>query len=71
MTFATCGYPLEKGTDLWGAALLRWCKHSDMEYLGMYCHRDLGVKEEFMNERVEADVRNYAHALYAAVQKGR
>ncbi len=70
MTFATCGYPPEKGTDLWGAALLRWCKHSGMEYLGMYCHRDTGVKEEFMNERVEADVRNYAHALYTAVKKG-
>ena len=71
MTFATCGYPLEKGTDLWGAALLRWCKHSGMEYLGMYCHRDLGSGQEFMNDRVEADVRNYAHALYTAVKKGR
>ena len=71
MTFATCGYPLEKGTDLWGAALLRWCKHSEMEYLGMYCHRDTGIKEDFMNERIEADVRNYAHALYKAVEKGR
>ena len=71
VTFATCGYPLEKGTDLWGAALLRWCKHSNMEYLGMYCHRDLGIKEKFMNDRVEADVRSYAHALYRALEKGR
>ena len=67
MTFVTCGYPPEKGADLWGAGLLRWCKHSGMEYLGMYCHRDTGSKEEFMNPRVDADVRNYAHALYQTV----
>ena len=64
MTFATCGYPPHKGTDLWGAALLRWCKHSEMEYLGMYHHRDTGKKEEFMNEQVDTDLRNYARALH-------
>ena len=67
VTFATCGYPPEKGTDLWGAALLRWCKHSEMEYLGMYCHRDTGDKAEFMNEHVDSDVRRFARALHTAV----
>ena len=67
MTFVTCGYPPEKGADLWGAGLLRWCKHCGMEYLGMYCHRDTGNKDEFMNPRVDADVRSYARALYQTV----
>ena len=67
VTFATCGYPPEKGADLWGAGLLRWCKHSEMEYLGMYCHRDTGNKVEFMNERVDADVRQFARALHTTV----
>lgn len=67
VTFTTCGYPPEKGADLWGAALLRWCKHSGSRYLGMYCHRDTGNKDEFMNERVDADVRAYARALCTSV----
>ncbi len=67
VTFTTCGYPPEKGADLWGAGLLRWCKHGEMEYLGMYCHRDTGNKAEFMNERVDADVRQYARALHSTV----
>lgn len=69
VTFATCGYPPEKGADLWGAGLLRWCKHSKMEYLGMYCHRDTGDKANFMNEHVDADVRQYARALYATMER--
>ena len=33
----------------------------------MYCHRDTGNKDEFMNPRVDADVRSYARALYQTV----
>ena len=25
---ATCGYPVEKGADLWEAGMQRYCKHS-------------------------------------------
>ena len=66
-TITTCGYSQDKGADLWEEGLRRWCKHGEMDYLGMYCRRDTGKKDEFMNERVEFDVRDFAHALYVMV----
>lgn len=66
-TITTCGYEPGKGADLWEEGLRRWCKHGDMDYLGMYCHRDMGKKEAFMTEQVEFDVRDFAHALYVMV----
>lgn len=66
-TITTCGYNPNKGADLWEEGLRRWCKHGDMDYLGMFCHRDTGKKEEFMDEKTEFDVRDFAHALYIMV----
>ena len=31
---ATCGYPVEKGADLWEAGMQRYCKHSRLRLLG-------------------------------------
>lgn len=31
----TCGYPPEKGADLWEDGIKRYCKHSRLSYLGM------------------------------------
>ena len=66
-TLTTCGYKPSHGADLWEEALKRWCKHGEMDYLGMYCRRDTGKKEEFMDEKTEFDVRDFAHALYITV----
>ncbi|MCF2661067.1 flavodoxin family protein [Pseudoflavonifractor phocaeensis] len=66
-SITTCGYKPEYGADLWEEALKRWCKHGEMDYLGMYCRRDTGKKEEFMDEKTEFDVRDFAHALYITV----
>ena len=66
-TLTTCGYKPSHGADLWEEALKRWCKHGEMDYLGMYCRRDMGKKEEFMDEKTEFDVRDFAHALYITV----
>lgn len=66
-TLTTCGYPENKGADLWEEGLRRWCKHGEMDYLGMFCRRDTGKEAEFMNERVEFDIRDFAHALYIMV----
>lgn len=68
-TITTCGYSRDKGADLWEEGLRRWCRHGGMDYLGMYCRRDTGKKDEFMNEQVDADVRDFAHALYVTVGK--
>ena len=66
-TLTTCGYKPSHGADLWEEALKRWCKHGEMDYLGMYCRRDTGKKEEFMDEKTEFYVRVFAHALYITV----
>lgn len=66
-TLTTCGYRPEKGADLWEEGLKRWCKHGEMDYLGMYCRRDYGPGKPFMDEDAEFDVRDFAHALYIMV----
>jgi len=67
-TLVTCGYPPEKGADVWETGLKRWCKHCRAPYLGMFCHQDLGRKDVFMNDKVEQDVRSFARSIIAAVQ---
>jgi len=66
-TITTCGYKPNKGADLWEEGLRRWCDHAEMDYLGMFCRRDIGKKEDFTNPQVEFDVRDFAHALYIMV----
>ena len=62
-TLVTCGYPAEKGADLWIDGLKRWCKHGKMNYLGAFCHRDLGRDVPFMTEEAEEEARAFARRL--------
>ena len=64
---ATCGYPAEKGSDLWEEGLRRWCKHGKMNYIGMLTLRDLGGEVPFMTEAYEEQTRTYARALVKSV----
>ena len=48
-TLVTCGYPPEKGADLWEAGLKRYCKHSQLRYLGMLAEHDPGYRATFMD----------------------
>lgn len=66
-TLVTCGYAPQEGADLWEEGLRRWCKHGDMDYLGMHCLRDYGPSRPFLNEAAEFDIRDFAHALYIMV----
>ena len=66
-SIATCGYRPEKGTDLWEEGLKRWCKHGEMDYLGMFCRRDTGDAKAFLDSKTEFDIRDFAHALYIMV----
>ena len=36
---ATCGYPVEKGADLWEAGMQRYCKHSRLRHRWARCSR--------------------------------
>ena len=62
-TLVTCGYPEEKGADLWEAGLRRWCRHGGMEYMGMLCARDLGRDVPFLTEEKERSARRFARML--------
>ena len=64
---ASCGYHPDRGADLWDEGLKRWCKHGEMDYLGMLCRRDFGPQEPFMNEERDEAARDFAHALYLTV----
>ena len=60
---ATCGYPAEKGSDLWEEGLRRWCKHGKMDYLGMLTLRDFGGDAPFMTEAYKEQTRAFAREL--------
>lgn len=38
----TCGYKVEYGADLFEQGMIRYCKHSQLDYLGMLAVRDKG-----------------------------
>ena len=63
VALATCGYPAEKGSDVWSEGLRRWCKHGKMDYRGMLTLRDLGGEVPFMTEAYEEQTRAFAREL--------
>lgn len=65
---ATCGYPPEKGADLWEEGLKRFCRHGGLEYMGIFCRRDRGGAEPFLNEEREQAARDFAQALQMTVR---
>ncbi|MCI9157340.1 MAG: flavodoxin family protein [Lawsonibacter sp.] len=67
-TIVTCGYPPEQGADLWEEGLKRWCRHGNMEYLGILCRRDWGGAEPFLNEEREQAARDFAQALHMTIR---
>lgn len=70
-SIVTCGYPAEKGADLWEAGLKRVCRHIGMEYMGTFCRRDRGRDKPFLDEEKVRAVRDFAQALGLAIQVDR
>lgn len=63
----TCGYRPEKGADLFEEGLRRYCKHSDLRYLGSHAERHLGYDTAFMDEGKEGRTRKFARELLESV----
>ncbi len=59
----TCGYPVEKGADLYEEMMKRYCKHCGFIYDGMLAERQRNLKEPFMNEAKENHARQFAKSL--------
>jgi len=60
---ATCGYPPEQGADLWEHGVERYCRHSQLNYLGMLAERHMGYQTVFMDEDKERRAREFAREL--------
>ncbi len=59
----TCGYPVDTATELFVEALKRFCKHTQMEYLGMIGERQRNLNEPFMDEEKHRHAMEFAHQL--------
>lgn len=65
----TCGYPVEKGTDLFEEGMKRYCKHCGLIYGGMLAERQRNLKESFMSADKEEHAREFARkALEEIIQ---
>ena len=65
---ATCGYPPERGADLWEEGVKRFCRYGNLEYLGILCHQDRGRGEPFMNEDRAQAARDFARAIWMTIR---
>ena len=68
VSIATCGYPPEKGAGLWEEGLKLFCRHSELEYMGLFCRRDRGGMEPFLNEEREQAARDFAQAIRMSIR---
>lgn len=58
----TCGYRPERGADLFLEGMRRWCRHTEMRWLGALTERHMGYGTAFM------DGEKAAHAVEFARQ---
>ena len=59
----TCGYPPEKGADLWESGIRRYCKHSQLQYAGMLAEHDPGYNKAFMSPEKAERAAQFAARL--------
>lgn len=63
----SCGYRPEKGTDLFEEGMRRYCRHSQLRYLGSHAERHLGYGVEFMDDGKAQRTRDFAKKLLESV----
>lgn len=64
----TCGYRPEHGADLFEEGIKRYCKHSQLKYLGMLAERDLGYRSVFITDDKFEHSRSFAKMLISDEQ---
>jgi multimeric flavodoxin WrbA len=67
----TCGYRPEKGCDLFEEGMRRYCKHSQLRYLGSHAERHLGYDTVFMDDEKAQRTRAFARKLLADLTEGK
>ncbi len=68
VSIVTCGYPPERGADLWEEGLKRFCRHGKLEYMGLFCRQDRGGGEPFLNEDRVRAVRDFVQAIRISIR---
>lgn len=60
----TCGYPPQKGSDLFEEGLRRYCKHSELCFCGMITERHMGYNTVFMDDSKAEHIKEFVNKLY-------
>ncbi len=60
---SSCGYPVEKGADLFEEGVKRLCKHSRLTYRGMLCERHKNLQLPFMDEEKQEHAEKFADQI--------
>lgn len=60
---ATCGYRPENGADLFEEGIRRYCRHSQLNYIGMLAERDPGYNAVFMTGEKAGRARAFAQKI--------
>lgn len=67
-SITTCGYPPERGADLWEEGVRRYCKHSQLRYCGMLAERHRGYQSVFMDEDKARRAADFSRQLCDVLQ---
>ena len=60
----TCGYPPEKGSDIFEEGLERYCRHSCLEFAGMITEHHKGYNTVFMDSQKAEHIKEFVQKLY-------
>lgn len=60
----TCGYPPEKGSDIFEEGLRRYCRHSCLEFAGMITEHHKGYNTVFMDSQKAEHIKEFVQKLY-------
>ena len=62
----TCGYPPNKGADVYEEGMKRYCRHCHLRYAGMYAAHDPGYDLPFASKEKLEGARQFARRLQEA-----
>ncbi len=66
---STCGYPPERGSDLWQEGLVRYCRHSHLHFLGMLTERHKSYDLPFMDDQKAERARSFAREIAGKAER--
>lgn len=65
----TCGYRVEKGADLFEQGIIRYCKHSNLNYFGMLAMRDEGYHTAFIDDEKIKQAELFADRIWKDINE--